>query len=155
VKRERRRLPRIQRSQGGVQVDEIALDPPRLVGDPVGVGVEAAARDPEESAIVELADVDGPDMSRRDHIDRPGNLAGDPEHPGEVVAPTAGQDSQRYVPARQNSTDLADQPVAAHHNRGLTRIRGGEGLRAPVLEPLREHEPVRKAPDPKRTLDLG
>ena len=58
VEREGRVLPADQRAQRRVGVDELALDELRLVGDPVGVRVEAAAGDPEEAAAVDLADVD-------------------------------------------------------------------------------------------------
>ena len=50
--RERRRPPAGERAQRPVGVDEVAAHEPRLVGDPVGVGVKAAARDPDERPLV-------------------------------------------------------------------------------------------------------
>jgi hypothetical protein len=44
-----RRMPRGERAQARVQVDQVAVDQLGLVREPVRVGVEPAARDPEEA----------------------------------------------------------------------------------------------------------
>ena len=43
-------LPGDQRAEGGIGVDQVALHQSRLVGDAIGVRVEAAGRDAEEAA---------------------------------------------------------------------------------------------------------
>ncbi len=106
----------------------------RLVGDPVGVRVEAAAGDAEEAAAVDLADVDLARLAGREQADRRLDLVGDPEHPGEVVAaPAAGSAPMRRPGAGERAADLADQPVAADHDRDLAgrgRRRGPPRSRA-------------------------
>ena len=77
---ERRALPGGQRAQGGVEVDHVAPDHARLVGDPVGVGVEAQAGDAQVGLAVGL-------RPRRSSARGPGRRSGRP--PADPRAPRA------------------------------------------------------------------
>ena len=97
------RPPRRECADRAVRVHQVAAHEPRLVGDPVGLRVKPAARDPDERPPVDLAEVDRADDARREHVDRGDRVGRDPEHAGEVVAAAAGEDPEHAVRVPQRA----------------------------------------------------
>ncbi len=114
---------RDQRANRAVGVDEVAAHQPRLVGDPVGLGVKAAARDPDERPARR------PRRGRalrtwpsREHLARRAGLERDPEPAREVVAPAAGQHAQHAVAVAQSRRPQR-RPVRRRRTRPRPRRR--------------------------------
>ena len=98
LERELGRLPGDQRPQRAVDVDQRAEARRRLVGDPVGIGVEAQRRDPDEGRLAGLAEVDGARLAVGDDVARRLRVQRDAGHAREVVAAPAGQHAQHARP---------------------------------------------------------
>ena len=157
VERERERglPPADERAQRGVGVHEAALDPLRLVGDPVGVRVEAAARDAQEALAVDLADVDLAQPSGAEHLHGAVDVVRDAEHPGQVVPAPARNHAEARPRPGEHAADLPDEAVAAHHDRHLTRLPGRSRLTAAVLDALGEHAAKLDPASAQRALRCG
>ena len=83
------------------------------------------------------------------------DVVGDPDHAREVVAATSRDHTQRRRRPGERAADLADQPVAAHDDRNITRLRRLDRLPATVLDALGEHEPILEPGLGQRPLGVG
>jgi hypothetical protein len=126
-----------------------------LVRQLIAVGIESAGRDAEEAAVVGFPNVDPPLPARGQDRHRTGRIGGDAENAREIVAAAAGEDSHHAVGLRQCAPDLADEAVAAHHDRNVALLRGLPGLRDPVLEALGANDAIGDRPALELALDLG
>ena len=125
---ELRRLPGRQRAQGAVDVDELAEPRRRLVGDPVGLGVEAQRRDPDERVVARQAEIDRARRAVGDHVARGLGVERDAGHAREVVAAPAGQDADdRARDVAQRTGDGAEHPVAAERDHHAPALRRADG----------------------------
>ncbi len=142
---------RVRRRRVGV--DEVSAQEVGLVGEPVGFGVEADADDAEEALAVGLADVDPAAVAGKQRRHRLLGLAGNPEHPRQVVAAAAGDDPERGLRAGHGAADRAEQPVAGEDDRQLAGFDRPQRLLGAVLEPLGALDPKDDAARVERLLD--
>ena len=152
---EARRLPRRQGAQGAVGVHEVALDELGLVGDAVGLGVEAAARDPDERPAVHVADVDQAFAAGEKNLACRPRIQRQTEGAREVVPPPAGQDAEHAVGPRQDAGDGTDQPIPAERHRGLVGVDRRSGEQPGVVEAGRALDVVLDVVPAQHRLDLG
>ena len=101
-----------ERPQGRMGVHGVAPDQPGLVGDPVGVRVEAEARDSHERRAVHVGDVDQPLIALGSDAGRLGGDHRHPEYASEVIAAPAGDERERRLAAAQRGGERPQQPVA-------------------------------------------
>ncbi len=117
-------LPRGQRAEGAVEVDELAQARGRGVGDPVGLRVEADRGDPDVGRLAGQAQVDrarhavGDDLARRLGVER------DADDAREVVAAPAGQHPDGGAgDLAQRPGHGAEHPVAAQRHDHAAALR--------------------------------
>jgi hypothetical protein len=144
-------LPRGERAQRGVEVDGVALDHPGPVGDPVGVRVEAKARDAQVGGAVHARHVQEPLAAPHRHARGLGRVARDAQHPGEVIAAPAGDQRHRAASPLESAGDRTQQAVAPDRGNGLARRASPSGLVGGVLDAARGDSPVRSA----QAVELG
>ena len=139
-----------QRPQAAVGVDEAAADQPRRVGDPIGLGVEAAGRDAQERVVPGRAHVDrlgpavGQDGGCGNRIERK------PEAAREVVAAAPGQHADHRACLPDGVGHSRDQTVASEGDRHLAGGNGALGQRAGVLKVERQLHMVLEPVAPER-----
>src|SRR5258708_40249522 len=105
-------MPPGEPTQSAVHIHKISAHDPRLVRDPVAVGVKAAARDPHERPAAGLSEVEGALDAVYQHRAGGDGLEWDPEHAREVVAAPAGKHAEAAVGMPKRVGDRADEPVA-------------------------------------------
>ena len=140
---ELRRLPRRERAQRGVQVDGVAPDQLRLVGDPVGVGVEAEAGDADVRRAVDVGDVDQPLGALHRELGR-GSVGsvGIPSTRARSLPRPQGITARAAASALERAGERPQQPVAAERGHGLALGGGACGLLGGVFGAARGHRPV-------------
>ena len=87
-------FPGGQRPQRCIEVDGVAPDQPGVVGDAVGVRVEAQAGDAHVRDAVGLGDVEQALLALDRDARRLAHVARDPEHAGQVVASPRGNQGE-------------------------------------------------------------
>ncbi len=127
-------LPGHQRAQGRVGVHRVALDQLRLVGDAVGVGVEAEAGDAHVGRAVHLGHVHQALPAGHGHLGGLRGVARHAEHASQVVPAPARHQRQRRVAVAQGTDQRAEQAVPSERRHGLPALGGQARLLLGVIE---------------------
>ena len=155
-------MPRDERREGAVHVDEAAQPGGRLVGDAVGVAVEARRGDADERvpAILRAGGGDDPEIhglrvSGGDHRGRTIGIVRDAQHPREVVAaPARDHAEDRAGHLHEAVGEHADHAVAAERDDRLTALRSVDRELAGVVEVARVHATQHQTLRAQRALDV-
>jgi peptidyl-prolyl cis-trans isomerase B (cyclophilin B) len=129
------RPPGGERTERAIGVDEVPEPRRRLVGDAVGLAVEAGAGDAYERPAIDLSEVQRTRLPVRDHLARRKRILRYPKDAREVVAAAAGQDPEdraRHLAQRVGRS--AGEPIPAEDDGELPGVRRRAGERAGVIE---------------------
>ena len=149
------RPPGGERAQRSVGVDEVPEPRRCLVGDAVGLAVEAGAGNTDECPTVNLAEVQRTGMPVCDHGARGKRILWDPKDAREIVAATTRQHAEnRTGHLAQGVGHGAGESIPAQGDSDFPGTPGLTRERAGVLEIASLREPNGEAVTLQRTHDV-